>query len=147
MGAKLLPPIPKTFDFSTSSLPTPFLQALSSLSKQSSLQRKVLIDPAIREKSKHIQVQELSIEDCLHNYFRREVIDFTAEYTCEKCNRVVEVMRDSNMEHAPFILILHLMRFAFDNTRSIKLSEDVRYPIHVIYLRPCQLGLGLFRVL
>ena len=58
-------------------------------------------------------------------------MDFSAEYTCEKCKRVVEVMRGSTMEHAPDVVILHLMRFAFDNFHSIKLSDNVQYPLHV----------------
>lgn len=72
-------------------------------------------------------------------------MDFSAEYTCEKCNHVVEVMRDSTMEHAPYVLILHLMRFAFDNFRSIKLSDNVQYPLHVGSIHyHSWLGIGLF---
>ena len=35
------------------------------------------------------------------------------------------------MEHPPQILILHLMRFAFDTYSAVKLYEDVEYPINV----------------
>lgn len=97
-------------------------------------QHKLIIDPSIQKESRNVMTAQLTLEDCLHSYFRREVMDLTAEYTCEKCNRVVEVMRDSNMEHPPFVLILHLMRFAFDECRSVKLTEDVQYPIHVLLL-------------
>ena len=59
-------------------------------------------------------------------------MDYSAEYTCEKCSRVVKVLRDSSIEHAPYILTIHLMRFAFDNFRSIKLTEHIDYPLHVL---------------
>lgn len=116
---------------SSSIIPISFLQLLSSLNKKSSMHQKLLIDPIIPDESRLLPDKLLSLEDCLHCYFKREVMDFSAEYTCEKCNRVVEVMRDSTMEHAPYVLILHLMRFAFDNFHSIKLSDNVQYPLHV----------------
>lgn len=141
---KILPTIPTIQDFSLSSLPTNFLRALSSISQASSRQKRVIVDPEIHKEVNELNVRELTLEDCMRSYFRREVMDFRSEYTCEHCHRVVEVMRDSNMEHPPFVLILHLMRFAFDNFKSIKLTETIHYPIQVILILNNISGTRLF---
>ena len=70
----------------------------------------------------------LTLEDCLDSYFHQEVMGFSADYTCEKCGKVVEVLRTIQMDHPSEILILHLMRFAYDVFTPIKLYEDVSYP-------------------
>ena len=90
----------------------------------------LFIDPSIVEEKGQSDTP-VHLEACLQNYFRREILDFNADYTCEKCRRVVELVRDLQMVHPPFILILHLMRFAFDVNGAVKIYENVRYPLHV----------------
>lgn len=116
---------------SSSSLPLSLLESLSSLSKRNdSYSPTVFIDPRLRQTT-DLADGIVTINECLRSYFHREVMDFSAEYTCEKCGRIVEVLRDTQMEHPPQVLILHLMRFAFDTYSAVKLYEDVKYPIHV----------------
>ena len=116
---------------SSSSLPLSLLESLSSLSKRNDNHTPtVFIDPKLQITS-DLSDGLLTLDECLRSYFHREVMDFSAEYTCEKCGRVVEVLRDIQMEHPPQILILHLMRFAFDTYSAVKLYEDVEYPINV----------------
>ena len=74
-------------------------------------------------------------------------MDYSAEYLCEKCGRVVELLRDTQMEHPPQILILHLMRFAYDISGPVKLYEHVQYPLHVRLVLALHVGTRLFGVL
>ena len=109
------------------------LATLSALAMGAS-QPAVFVDPTIAEEERgsdrHGDAQ-LRLESCLENYFRREVLDYSADYTCEKCKRVVELVRELQMVHPPLILILHLMRFAFDANGAVKIYENVKYPLHV----------------
>ena len=124
-------PLPQSVLSSCSTLPSFLIDSLSSMSKRSDNHSPtVFIDPKLQITS-DLSSGILTLEECLQSYFHREVMDFSAEYTCEKCGRVVEVLRDIQMEHPPQILILHLMRFAFDTYSAVKLYEDVEYPIIV----------------
>ena len=39
--------------------------------------------------------------------------------------------RETVMEHVPSVMILHLMRFSYDQYTPVKLFEEVKYPVHV----------------
>ena len=106
-----------------------FITTLTALA-MSVVSPSLFIDPSIVEEKGQSDTP-VCLEACLQNYFRREILDFNADYTCEKCRRVVELVRDLQMVHPPFILILHLMRFAFDVNGAVKIYENVRYPLHV----------------
>ena len=82
---------------SSSSLPLSLLESLSSLSKRNDNHTPtVFIDPKLQITS-DLSDGILTLDECLRSYFHREVMDFSAEYTCEKCGRVVEVLRDIQM--------------------------------------------------
>ena len=106
-----------------------FITTLSALA-MTSASPSLFIDPSISEEKERGE-GSLRLETCLQNYFRREILDFNADYTCEKCKKVVELVRDLQMVHPPLILILHLMRFAFDANGAVKIYENVKYPLHV----------------
>ena len=109
-------------------------------------QNHVFIDPQLRSLDRSV-AGSLTLEECLDSYFHREVMDYSAEYLCEKCGRVVELLRDTQMEHPPQTLILHLMRFAYDVSGPMKLYECVQYPLHVRMMAVPYVGTRLFRVL
>lgn len=76
---------------------SPLLESLSSLSKRNDNHTPtVFIDPKLQITS-DLSDGILTLDECLRSYFHREVMDFSAEYTCEKCGRVVEVLRDIQM--------------------------------------------------
>lgn len=106
-----------------------FITTLSALA-MTSASPSLFIDPSISEEKERGE-GILRLETCLQNYFRREILDFNADYMCEKCKKVVELVRDLQMVHPPLILILHLMRFAFDANGAVKIYENVKYPLHV----------------
>lgn len=106
----------------------------------------VFIDPQLRD-TDYSTTGTLTLEECLDSYFHREVMDYSAEYLCEECGRVVELLRDTQMEHPPQILILHLMRFAYNVSGSVKLYEYVQYPLHVKVVLVVHVGTRLLRVL
>ena len=106
-----------------------FITTLSALA-MTSASPSLFIDPSISGERERDE-GTLRLETCLQNYFRREILDFNADYTCEKCKKVVELVRDLQMVHPPLILILHLMRFAFDANGAVKIYENVKYPLHV----------------
>lgn len=112
-----------------SSLPPTLFESIITLGKRLETSRGpyIFVDSAVNPSSAYAR-NTLTLEDCLASYFHQEVMGFSADYTCEKCGRVVEVLRDIQMDHPPEVLILHLMRFAFDVYTPIKLYEDVNYP-------------------
>ena len=59
------------------------------------------------------------------------MLDLREGYRCERCHQVVDVMRETVMEHVPSVMILHLMRFSYDQYTPVKLFEEVKYPVHV----------------
>lgn len=105
------------------------LARLAELS-QSSSTSPLFIDPSVAQ-SRYSMISSITLEQCLDQYFRQEVLDLTVEYMCESCHQVVDVMRETVMDHTPAVMIIHLMRFAYDQCVPVKIFEDVKYPIHV----------------
>ena len=112
---------------------TSFVTLLTSLALNTPDSSSVFIDPRIVQEAKSGN-SGLLLESCLQTFFRREVLDYSADYTCEKCGKVVELIRDLRIIHPPKILILHLMRFAFDASGAVKIYESVAYPLHVWFI-------------
>ena len=139
---RFYPPPP----LASSSLPSSLLSTLIEMASSQKSQNLVFIDPQLRNMDRSI-TGTLTLEECLDSYFHREVMDYSAEYLCEKCGRVVELLRDTQMEHPPQILILHLMRFAYDISGPVKLYEHVQYPLHVRLVLALHVGTRLFGVL
>ena len=109
---------------------TSFITLLTSLALNTLDSSSVFMDPRIVQEAES-GTSGLFLELCLQNFFRREILDYSADYTCEKCGKVVELIRDLRIIHPPKVLILHLMRFAFDVSGAVKIYESVTYPLHV----------------
>lgn len=88
------------------------------------------IDPSIAQDAPRPS-SALTLDQCLQQYFHQEVLDLREGYRCEHCHQVVDVMRETVMEHVPSVMILHLMRFSYDQYTPVKLFEQVKYPVHV----------------
>lgn len=117
----------KSFSFSSSI--TALLTGLLTLSRSGHRQA-YFIDPSIAQNTLRPS-SVLTLDQCLQQYFHQEVLDLREGYRCEHCHQVVDVMRETTMEHVPSVLILHLMRFSYDQYTPVKLFEEVKYPVHV----------------
>lgn len=105
------------------------LSGLLALSRESRHQSH-FIDPSLAQDAP-LPSSTLTLDQCLQQYFHQEVLDLREGYRCERCHQVVDVMRETVMEHVPSVMILHLMRFSYDQYTPVKLFEEVKYPVHV----------------
>lgn len=105
------------------------LAGLLALSRESRHQSH-FIDPSLAQDAP-LPSSTLTLDQCLQQYFHQEVLDLREGYRCERCHQVVDVMRETTMEHVPSVMILHLMRFSYDQYTPVKLFEEVKYPVHV----------------
>ncbi|XP_078417060.1 ubiquitin carboxyl-terminal hydrolase 24 isoform X2 [Cetorhinus maximus] len=71
-----------------------------------------------------------SLEISLDQFVRGEVLEGGNAYYCEKCKEKRTTVKRMCIKSLPSVLVIHLMRFGFDweNGRSIKYDEQIRFP-------------------
>ena len=75
-----------------------------------------------------------SVQECLDKMIEGEVIN---DFTCEKCNKKVDITKRTLISHTPNVLIIHLQRFAFnfDTFRNEKVNTLLEFP-NTLDLKP-----------
>lgn len=68
----------------------------------------------------------LTIQDCMHDYFKEETLDEKNLWMCEGCNKKVCGIKKLQLWTGPPILVIQLKRFG--NTRNSKDNRLVKYP-------------------
>lgn len=75
--------------------------------------------------------QDTTLEDCLREFSKDELLTGENMYNCEKCNKKVEAKKNMFIWEAPEILIIHLKRF---NNMLAKTSSNVHFPMNNLKL-------------
>ena len=74
----------------------------------------------------HSELSRCSLEDCLREFTKDEVIDGDNKIECSKCRAKRTMVKRLQVYRFPKVLVLHLKRFG--NTRK-KVKTEVRFPI------------------
>lgn len=80
----------------------------------------------------HAQLPKYSIDRSIGQFFSPEMIRTDKRdqsgYVCEKCNKRTAAVKISTISRAPETLTVHLKRFRFNGTSSMKVKATVSYP-------------------
>ncbi len=63
---------------------------------------------------------DTSLEKCVANYLKEDMLDSKDKYKCEKCNQESKAKIKTELSKLPNILVFHLKRFAFPSMKKIK---------------------------
>lgn len=63
---------------------------------------------------------ETSLDTCISNFLKEELLEKKDQYKCEKCNQSSKAKIKSELSKLPNILVFHLKRFAFPSNSKIK---------------------------
>ncbi|CAK83722.1 unnamed protein product (macronuclear) [Paramecium tetraurelia] len=87
--------------------------------------QEVYFDLSLPLLSKSFIQRKLTINECLSNYFKEEIID--GEWRCSVCNQQSKnIKRGIKISSAPNILILHLKRF-----QNYPLKKKIKEPVNI----------------
>ncbi|CAF3315764.1 unnamed protein product [Rotaria socialis] len=69
------------------------------------------------------------LEDCLESFIKWENLDHKEMFNCKTCQKLQPADKKLDIWKLPPCLIFHIKRFQLSNTRWIKSSRPVRFPI------------------
>ncbi|CAH1801921.1 unnamed protein product [Owenia fusiformis] len=81
-------------------------------------------------KSRHLQSQPINLDTCLQSFTREEVLGEDEMWYCSKCKAHRVALKKMQIWKLPPILIIHLKRFQFLNTKWVKSQKIVKFPIN-----------------
>lgn len=70
---------------------------------------------------------ESSLEKCISNFLKEEIIDISQQYKCDKCKEVAKVKIKTELSYLPQVLTFHLKRFTYLPSMK-KISGRCKYP-------------------
>lgn len=79
---------------------------------------------------------ETTLEECLKEFTKEELLTGENQYFCEDCNKKVDANKKMYIWEPPVILIVHLKRFKNDDWRTTKTSSTVAFPIENLNMEP-----------
>jgi ubiquitin C-terminal hydrolase len=77
----------------------------------------------------------ISLEDCLHEYTKPELVDKSG-YHCAQCKVLVSIKKQTTICRLPSVLIIHLERYYCTDWKKDKLDTRIDYPIHDLDMKP-----------
>jgi hypothetical protein len=82
-------------------------------------------------------VPGVSILDCIKNYCKKEQLEESEMWYCNKCKKHVRAWKQFHLYRTPPILIIHLKRFFFSasNHRRDKITRKIDFPLEGLDLR------------
>eukprot|EP00960_Hanusia_phi_P028873 747629-Hanusia_phi.AAC.2 len=82
----------------------------------------------------------ISLQDCLLQYYEPEHLTGNDKYKCEHCNQFRDCTKKLSLLKPPEVLTLHLKRFRYEslfgNNMGTKISEHIQFPIRGLDMRP-----------
>lgn len=63
---------------------------------------------------------ESSLDKCIANYLKEDVLSSSDKYKCEKCNHSSKAQIKTELSKLPEVLVFHLKRFSFPSMKKIK---------------------------
>ena len=73
----------------------------------------------------------VTVHDCLKEYFAAEAIPLSEGVRCYGCGHVVSAQKTLTIETSPELLLIHLKRFAYVDGRMKKVETNVGVPSNV----------------
>jgi len=77
-----------------------------------------------------------SLESCLQDFVKPELIDKKEGYRCERCKVPVSIRKQIVIWRLPPVLIIHLKRFYYSTWRKEKLDTIIDYTVRDLDLGP-----------
>ncbi|XP_070532526.1 ubiquitin carboxyl-terminal hydrolase 20-like [Ptychodera flava] len=78
----------------------------------------------------------VTLEDCLAAFFAADDLKGDNMYSCEKCKKLRNGVKMSQMLELPEILCVHLKRFRHEMMYSSKISSYVQFPLEGLDVKP-----------
>jgi len=80
---------------------------------------------------------DISVLDCIENYCKKEQLEDSEMWYCNKCKTHVRAWKQFNLYRAPPILIIHLKRFFFSASthRRDKITRKIDFPLEGLDIR------------
>jgi ubiquitin carboxyl-terminal hydrolase 4/11/15 len=80
---------------------------------------------------------DISVLDCIQNYCKKEQLEDSEMWYCNKCKKHVRAWKQFHLYRAPPILIIHLKRFFFSASthRRDKITRQIDFPLEGLDLR------------
>ena len=63
---------------------------------------------------------ESSLDKCIANYLKEDILESSDKYKCDKCNQSSKARIKTELSKLPNILVFHLKRFSFPSMKKIK---------------------------
>ena len=81
---------------------------------------------------------EYSLEKCISNYLKEDVLGSNNKYKCEKCLKQSKAKIKTELSKLPNIFIFHLKRFSFPSMK--KINGKVKYNSYIDLKKFCKEG-------
>jgi ubiquitin carboxyl-terminal hydrolase 20/33 len=87
--------------------------------------------------------ENISLEDCLYAFFSADHLHGDDMYSCEKCSKLRNGVKQCRLTGLPEILCIHLKRFRHEYTYNTKVGTRVTFPLCDLDMRPFMLKAAL----
>lgn len=78
----------------------------------------------------------ISLEDCLHAFFSADHLHGEDMYSCEKCSKLRNGLKQCRVTKLPEILCIHLKRFRHELLYNSKVGTRVTFPLVDLDMKP-----------
>lgn len=79
---------------------------------------------------------ETTLDDCLNEFTKEEILTGENKYFCDECNKKVDARKKMYIWEPPIIMLVQLKRFKNDNWRTTKTTSKVVFPIENLNIEP-----------
>ena len=77
---------------------------------------------------------ETSLDECLTEFSKEEILSGDNKYQCTECNKKVDAKKKLYIWESPEILIIHLKRFKNEGSNTSKTNSTVKFPLYDLQL-------------
>ena len=78
----------------------------------------------------------ISLEDCLYAFFSADHLHGEDMYSCEKCSKLRNGVKQCRLTKLPEILCIHLKRFRHELLYNSKVGTRVTFPLYDLDMKP-----------
>uniref|UniRef100_A0A1I7TRX1 Ubiquitin carboxyl-terminal hydrolase n=1 Tax=Caenorhabditis tropicalis TaxID=1561998 RepID=A0A1I7TRX1_9PELO len=72
-----------------------------------------------------------SLDECLDRFFENSTLDGDNQYSCSRCNTLVDATKTTKAKHLPEYILIQLKRFRHTIYGSSKIGKVVEFPLRV----------------
>jgi ubiquitin carboxyl-terminal hydrolase 8 len=81
-------------------------------------------------------LRQPNLEQCVQEFTKEEILDNEDKWNCPRCRSQQRAKKKIDIWKLPSILIVHLKRFEFSETKKGKIKDYVDFPIKNLDLTP-----------